>query len=587
VALETTGPALIRHADLATLHFEYSGRPERDALVACQVELRTSLVNFGPRRKDAWLKLTFSPRNGDAPPYVHQLEPLDLLALSDWPIHERDQPTELEDREQEVLFRFGVPHVHLWWPWELGSQNLYDVTLDLFLGQELSHCVTSSFGFRTVQKGMNDPAIDRWNWALFINKVRYFARGSNYLSDQFPSRMTTRRYREDVQLAKDANMNMLRVFATVERPEFYQVCDELGVLVYQDYPLQWRGYVHTDEFSRACQRQAVELVHLLYNHPSVFLYGGHSEPWNVKVMRELDKPMTAVVRALDPSRPAIYENGTGPEHDLHAWYCGWYGGHVEDIDAWCEGTSAGFIGEFGAQSFPSLEQLRKYPSLTKEDLEVPINVSKLELLNCQPQIFERYLGLERRRDPIEEWIDRSQAYQAELLKAHIETLRRYKYNSINGALTFHFIDNYPGVNWSIVDFWRVPKPAYYAVQKAFRPLHIMASQIQIANMDGEFRLTTEVWFVNDGQHAHHDCRIIWELRDPRGSEMASGHFEGDINPDDLRQVGVISCSLPDKMAFGQYELTLELRGADGNLLSDNQYGFDINITHTGSSRYVA
>ncbi len=575
VTLDTTGPAFIRHTDLATLSHDHAGQVGYDGPASAQMELRLSLVNMGPRTRAARVRLTFTPRNHKGSEHVVELGPLDLMHHTNWWIYERAVPGALEDVEQTHIFRFEVPEVRLWWPWDLGSQNLYDVAVEVWLDETLSDRRTISFGFRTVAKGLNDPALDRWNWALFVNGVRFFARGSNYLSDQFLSRMTRARYLADVQLARDAHMNMLRVFAMVERSEFYDVCDELGVLVYQDYPLQWAGYVHTDEFSRACQRQAAELVHLLYNHPAVFMYAGHSEPGDVAVQREIDKPMTAVVRALDPTRPAIFENGMSPEHDMHAWRCGWYGGHVEDIDAWCDEALAGFIGEFGAQSFPSREHLRQYPSLTEADLEVPLNVSKLELLNFQPRIFERYLRLDRRRDPIEAWIERSQAYQAELLKAHIESFRRHKYTDLNGAITFHFIDNYPGINWSIVDFWRTPKPAYFAVQKAFRPLLVMASELRNQEPASELDFAREVWVVNDRHQNFPDCQVQWKLADPQGDELGSGSLEVALRPDGLARAGVVNCRLPDRLALGRYAFTLTLHDATGELLSDNEYALEI------------
>jgi beta-mannosidase len=580
VMLETTGPAFIRHADLATLDHDHKGEPGYDGLATAQVELRLTLVNLGARTQEAQVRLAFTPRDREGPAQTVELRPLDLMRHTDWPLYKRRAPTCLDDLEQEHMLRFEVPEVHLWWPWDLGTQNLYDVAVELWLGDELSYRLITPFGFRTVQKGLNDPAVDRWNWALFVNGVRFFARGSNYLGDQFPSRMTRQRYQTDVQLAKEANMNMLRVFATVERPEFYDVCDEWGLLVYQDYPLQWSGYVHTDEFSRACQRQAAELVHLVHNHPAVFMYAGHSEPWDVDVQREIDKPMAAVVRALDPTRPAIFENGTGPEHDLHAWSCGWYGGHIEDIDAWCDEARAGFVGEFGAQSFPGLEHLRQYPTLTEDDLKTPINVAKLELLNFQPQIFERYLRLERRRDPIEAWIERSQVYQAELLKAHIEAFRRHKYADINGALTFHFVDNYPGLNWAILDFWRTPKPAYYAVQRAFRPIHVMASSAGSPMSEVGRRFVREVWVVNDSQQAYPGCQVWWRLTDPLGGEVDVGRIEVDIQPDDLICLGQVSCPLPKEFVLGRYVFALELREAAGVLLSDNEYAIEIGMITT-------
>jgi beta-mannosidase len=575
VSLEATGPAFICQADLATLDHDHEGQPGFGGLATAHSELRLTLVNMGPRTQEARVRLKFNPRNHEGLAQTVELGPLDLTRPTDWPVYQRSRPTCLDDVQQTHVLRFEASDVHLWWPWDLGAQNLYDVAVELWLGQELSHRVITPFGFRTVQKGLNDPAVDRWNWALTINGVRFFARGSNYLGDQFPSRMTRQRYQADVQLAKDANMNMMRSFAAVERPEFYDVCDELGVLVYQDYPLQWAGYVHTDEFSRACQRQAADLVHLIYNHPAVFMYAGHSEPFDIDVQREIDKPMTAVVRALDPTRPAIFENGTGPEHDLHAWACGWYGGHVEDIDTWCDEARAGFIGEFGAQSFPSLEHLLQYPTLTEDDLEIPINVAKLELLNFQPQIFERYLRLERGRDPIEAWIERSQLYQAELLKMHIEAFRRHKYADINGALTFHFVDNYPGINWSIVDFWRTPKPAYDAVRKAFQLIHVMASRVRSPGPEAGPRFLREVWVVNDGRKAYPGCQVRWRLSGPGGGEIDAGRSEADIGSDDLVRICQVSCLPPGELVLGRHVFALELRDAAGLLLSDNEYAVEI------------
>ncbi|MGA2820052.1 MAG: glycoside hydrolase family 2 TIM barrel-domain containing protein [Anaerolineales bacterium] len=486
----------------------------------------------------------------------------------------------MDDIEQWHTFHCAVPNVRLWWPWDLGAPNLHDVDVELWLDQEFCDHVGTTFGVRTVQKGLNDPIADRWNWALLVNGVRFFARGSCYLSDQFPSRMTGQRYKADVQLAKDGNINMLRVFATVEKPEFYDICDQLGIWVYQDYPLQWGGYVHTDEFSRACQRQAAGLVHLMHNHPSVFMYAGHSEPFDVEVQREIDRPMTTVVRAHDPTRPVIFENGTGPERDLHAWGCGWYGGQVDDIDAWCAAAQAGFVGEFGAQSFPSMDQLLRYPTLTEEDLKVPINIAKLELLNLQLQPCERYLGLEPGRDPIGVWIERSQAYQAELIKTHIEAFRRHKYRDINGALAFHFVDNYPGISWSIVDFWRSPKPAYFALQKAFQPIHVMASRGRCQESDPGHSLVREVWVVNDSRQAYPGCQVRWWFTDPRGHEIGKGILNADVREDDLILFGQVGAQLSEGFLVGRYLLALELCDDQKVLLSNNEYEVEVNLALT-------
>lgn len=165
VTLDTTGPAFIRHTDLATLSHDHAGQAGYDGPASARMELRLTLVNLAPRTRAARVRLTFTPRDHRGSAQVVKLGPLDLMHHTNWWLYEGAVPSILEDVEHAHTFHFQVPEVRLWWPWDLGAQNLYDVAVEVWLGETLSDRRTLSFGFRTVEKGLNDPAIDRWNWA--------------------------------------------------------------------------------------------------------------------------------------------------------------------------------------------------------------------------------------------------------------------------------------------------------------------------------------------------------------------------------------------------------------------------------------
>ena len=114
-------------------------------------------------------------------------------------------------------------------------------------------------------------------WECYINGERIFAKGPNYLIEQFQANMTREKYEQDVQFMKEANMNMVRVYCVVEREELYDVCDEKGVLVYQDFATSGR-MTNKSEFIRRAVQQGRDLVNQLYNHPSIIIWCWGQQP---------------------------------------------------------------------------------------------------------------------------------------------------------------------------------------------------------------------------------------------------------------------------------------------------------------------
>jgi len=284
----------------------------------------------------------------------------------------------LDVPEGDSLHSLKIPvdDVHRWQPWDRGFPSLYNISARLILPKE-SVVHSELFGFRSIRV----EAGFRW----FINEQSYFPRGTNYIPSQWLSETLFREaaggkehpfgggpgvdvFHRDVDLARQANLNFLRVHAHVLPPEFHAECDRAGMLVWQDFPLQW-GYSDDLEFNTEAKRQMHAMVTGLYNHPSIVAWCCHNEsPWDASWMagqagghfdpeqnRSLDEELEIVARELDPVRYIHRNSGTGDGHT----YPGWYVGHWRDYQ---DLPAAPFVTEYGAQGLPTLETLlRMFP----------------------------------------------------------------------------------------------------------------------------------------------------------------------------------------------------------------------------------
>lgn len=266
-----------------------------------------------------------------------------------------------------------VAAVKHWQPWDRGFPHMYTVRADLNLQE--GHVFSSNlFGFRKVK------VKEGYHWE--INDHPYFVRGSNYLPTQWLSETLFHEaasnkshpfgggpgdnlFTRDVDLAKQANLNLLRVHAHVLPPEFHTACDRAGMLVWQDFPLQW-GYSDEVSFHVEAERQIEAMVTSLYNHPSIVAWCCHNEspcdaPWMAGAVgglydpahnRDMDAMLETAIRKLDTSRHIQRNSGTGDGHV----YPGWYVGQIHDF---INLPGAPFITEYGAQGLPAVENIQR------------------------------------------------------------------------------------------------------------------------------------------------------------------------------------------------------------------------------------
>lgn len=401
----------------------------------------------------------------------------------------------------EAVARIDEPQ--LWWPNGFGEQPIYKCMLGVRHQGEVQDVRETKFGIRSV--GFVEHDTDGSNrLTLLINGEEVFCRGANWVpADHFVSRVTPQRYRELIGLARDANFNMLRVWGggIYEDPEFYNACDEMGIMVWQDFMFACATYQDNDEFASKVAREAEAVVRRLRNHPCIAVWCGNNEcemnyapdqDWPGK--RLFYEVIPNVLKRLDhtrPYRPSTPHGGrTGNDPSEGTWHGGsWFRVYLGDHKAWrhaIEEDRAPFVCEFYAQGSPQMESLKLF--IPEDQLDQPTGPA-WEFHNKDNPHSGRTDGLTHQQiladltrrmmgEPAsgEEFAAYSGILQGEFVKAEIEHFRREKWR-ISGALYWMFNDCWPAIGWSLVDYYLRPKPAYYYARRACAPVLVSFKQL--------------------------------------------------------------------------------------------------------------
>jgi len=485
-----------------------------------------------------------------------------------------------------------LDEARLWWTWDLGTPQLYQLSVCLRNKKGVSDRMETRFGIRQIEQ--------REGSSLYLNNVRFFQRGANYLSDQLLSRMTHDRYKEDLALVREANLNTIHPFCIIERQMFYDQCDEEGVLIYQDFPM-WMTMSNESEFVRRAVAQATEMIDQFGCHPSIAIWNMGSQPSPAN-FEKLNSALAYTAQQADPSRVVKQGNASvafdgDPVHshgsffwdpalleqyardfdwrsDLHLYF-GWYMGEKEDL-AQMPDSYYQLVTEFGAQSLPRKETLEKI--IGSDDL-FPPDWRKLSRHCAQKErLIERACPepAERAGDfkNIDDLIMATQQYQAELVRYHVEFYRRRKFKPCNGAHVFCFNDCWPAVTWSLVEFDRTPKLAYKALKRSMAPLQAFVDLDRLT-----FRVNENnhlaICVVNDLQKRYTNASVRVVISSPNVDDAAGAtlvkEFRCDLPPSGLVDLDPVEW-LPKTM--GKYHLDLSVF-QDGAVLSRNEYVLDV------------
>ena len=436
---------------------------------------------------------------------------------------------------------FVIEHPRLWWCIGYGEPALYAWSLKIFCGEDCLEEKGGSIGFCTVQLVMNEGEweenIDfprtrnKAPITLCLNGVRIFAKGSNWVAPEiFTGTITAQRYQELLCLAAQAGFNILRCWggAIVNKDCFYDLCDRMGLLVWQEFPLACNNYAGTARYLSVLEKEATAIIERLRHHPCLAMWCGGNELFNAwsrmddqsHALRLLNK----LTYELDPGRPFI---PTSPLFGMgHGSYRFRYFDGREVFEVMRNSRCTAYT-EFGV---PSISNVSCLESIGEEAVQFPFVRNPVltahhafhawgdENTWCELDTVTDYFG---ESASLEELVAHSQWLQAEGYRFIYEEARRQKpYCSM--ALSWCFNEPWPAAaNNSIINYPASPKRAYWTVKEACRPTLASAAVEKFLYRPGE-TIRMGLWILNDSVEPVPDGRVEVYVQSGQASERVGG-----------------------------------------------------------------
>jgi beta-mannosidase len=413
------------------------------------------------------------------------------------PLAEAGAP--LKAGRNDIDVDVAIERPERWWPNGLGAPHLYTIAAELSVAGVVRDTRTVRVGLRTLEVIHRDDK-DGKSFTVEVNGAPVFMKGANYIpSDSFLDRVTFDRYRFLVKSAADTHMNMLRVWGggIYEDDRFYDLCDEMGILVWQDFMFACAMYPGDAPFIENVRQEAIENVRRLRNHPSLALWAGNNEmevawkEWGWQAKFHLNKAaqdkiwraykrvfydvLPKVVAEEDPGRfytrsspsandDRIQANKVG-YGDMHYWGV-W---HAEAPYTDYGPNTSRFMSEYGFQSFPELPSVARYATPADYDIESPVMLSHQRHPRGNP-LVRTYMDRDfRKPKDFASFLYMSQVLQATVIGYAAEAhRRRMPYNQ--GSLYWQLDDCWPVASWAGIDYFGRWKALHYAARRFFAPI---------------------------------------------------------------------------------------------------------------------
>jgi len=394
-----------------------------------------------------------------------------------------------EDSQSTVI---RIERPYLWWPAGYGQQHLYEVNCQLLSGDEVIDKTQKKIGVRMVKLNRSPDTYGE-KFQFEINGQPTFAKGANWIPPSiFAGPVTSNDYQKLLHAAADANINMLRVWGGgyYEANEFYELCDQLGIMVWQDFMFACAYYPDQQRFLTEVKNEATTIIKQLRNHSCLVLWCGNNEIDWMHRTGKLGKGkkfygkaiyhrlLPQLVAELDPDRdyipttPIAADNKPNNPNSgtIHQWDI--WSGHQPVRQYLCQPQNVPrFVTEFGLQSLPNTKTIKNFCPIQ----ELRIGSFPIEKHNYQldgnSRIY-RYVGeLFGTAKSIEQLVYLSQITQARAVKMYVEHLRAHNFRN-SGALFWQFNDCCPAISWSAIDAAYEPKAIYYYTKRFFSNLLI-------------------------------------------------------------------------------------------------------------------
>jgi beta-mannosidase len=427
----------------------------------------------------------------------------------------------------DVAIELDGVDLALWEPADAASDAPAVHELRAALATPDGHAVDrrrARFGLRTARIVTDNAGKARH---LEVNGRPVFVKAVNYIPWQHFAEVGRSFYDRDMRMLREANGNSVGVHAHVQSPHCYDAADDAGVLVFQDFALQWcydSGTETNPGFVDTARRQIAEMAYLLHNHPSVVYYACHNEPARMFDPRRgddgpeadrgetpLDAELDATLRAVHTGRHVHRASGIGD--DVHNYAGSLTGGSlyrvrerpawfVSEYGFWTVGPQAHRFGDRGWP--PDPDQMREW-------------VSRLSFIGSTCA----FAGLPSRYESRDEWADATQAYGAALAKHQTEWFRAHRGDPFMGYRWHFWADWWGYAGGGLVDVERVPKATYDAFRDASRPRLLVG--LHDASVVPAGAQAVAIMAVNDRSEAWRGT-ASWEV-----VEATSGVFAPDFD----------------------------------------------------------
>lgn len=454
--------------------------------------------------------------------------------------------------EHHITIPISIDQPNRWWPNGHGKQHLYSFSLSLIKDKKILATKQKKIGLRDVEL-VNEKDSLGTSFYFKINGKPIFMKGANYIpQDHLQNRVSKQDYLHLLSDAKNSNMNMLRVWGggIYEQDIFYDICDSLGILIWQDFMFACAMYPSDSLFLDNVKKEAVENVRRLNHHPSIVLWCGNnenSEGWqrwgwqdafDSSEKQEIEKGYKQLFNDILPDVVSQYAQipywesspslGRGdPRHqfegDAHYWGV-WH--DAEPFENLLQKVPR-FMSEFGFQSFPSIETISTFCDTSDFDLNSPSMLSHQKHTRGNALILEYMEREYPTPNSFEKLIYLSQIVQSQGIRMGLEA-HRYNQPYCMGTLYWQFNDCWPVASWSSRDYFGNWKALNYAVQQVFQPLALSV----VSKPNGLF----DVWAVSEQETLFKDSLLI-EVFDLDGNlAFPAQRKEVSISPNTATQL---------------------------------------------------
>jgi beta-mannosidase len=417
---------------------------------------------------------------------------------------------------------FQIENPKRWWPHNLGDPYLYDIKVVVRKDKTILDSISTKLGLRTIELVTEKDSIGE-SFYFKVNDVPVYAKGANYIpQNSMQNKVTDSHYEKLLDDTVAANMNMLRVWGggIYENDIFYDLCDEKGILVWQDFMFACAMYPGDKDYLENVQQEAIDNVQRLRNHASIALWCGNnenSEGWHRwgwqdgRPQEEKDEIWTNYLKVFDSILPNTVTSLTdtkywetspkfgrgnpkyefeGDAHDWWIWHDAYPFEHLEE-------HVPRFMSEFGMQSFPSYEVINYINQ--NDSLEITSKGFKNHQKHVRGfQLIDEYMA---RDFPVptnpEDYVYMSQVLQAYGITKGLEAQRRSKPKNM-GTLFWQLNDCWPSISWSGIDFFGNWKALQYKAKKSFENV-LISSKVE-DNVLKTFVINDNLKAVTDTLH---------------------------------------------------------------------------------------